>query len=74
MVAKTEGNRTLYEFLKGITYEVEITEGKNKYTFRYANDVVLNDTKNAPTVNFFDCEWVEIDGKKKKPLWMDHKS
>lgn len=66
VVAKIEGNRTLYESLKGITQEVVITEGKNKYKFRYVNDVILNDTKNAPTVNFFDCEWIEINGKREK--------
>jgi hypothetical protein len=66
VVAKADGNRTLYESLKGITKEVVITVGKDKYKFRYANDVVLNDTKNAPTVNFFDCEWVEIEGKREK--------
>ena len=32
--------------------------------FRYVNDVPLNDTKNAPNVNFFECEWEEINGKK----------
>ena len=34
-----------------------------RYTFRYVNDVPLNDTKNAPKVNFLECEWVEVIGK-----------
>ncbi len=64
IVAKPDGNRTLYEWVKGITREVRMTVGKNKYVFRYVNNVPLNDTKNAPNVNFFECEWVEIKGRK----------
>jgi hypothetical protein len=66
IVVKAEGNKTLYEWVDGITREVKITVGKNKYTFRYANNVPLNDTKNAPTVNFFECEWIEVTGRKEK--------
>lgn len=64
IVVKPEGNRTLYEWAKGITREVKMTVGKNKYIFRYVNNVPLNDTKNAPYVNFFECEWEEVKGKK----------
>jgi len=66
IVAKPEGNRSLYEWVKGITREVSMTVGKNKYVFRYANDVPLNDTKNTPNVNFFECEWTEIKGRQIK--------
>jgi hypothetical protein len=66
IVAKPDGNRALYEWVKGITREVKITVGKNKYVFRYANNVPLNDTKNAPNVNFLECEWVEIKGRQEK--------
>ena len=66
IVVKPEGNKTLYEWVKGITREVKITVGKNKYVFRYANNVPLNDTKNAPNVNFFECTWIEITGRKEK--------
>jgi len=66
IVVKSEGNKTLYEWVKGITREVKITVGKNKYVFRYANNIPLNDTKNAPNVNFFECEWIEVTGRKEK--------
>ena len=35
IVVKPEGNRTLYEWVKGITREMKVTVGKNKYIFRY---------------------------------------
>lgn len=66
IVAKPEGNRTLYEWVKNITREVKITVGKNKYVFRYVNNVPLNDTKNTPNVHFFECEWTEIKGRQEK--------
>lgn len=40
--------------------------GKNQYTFRYVNHVPLNNSKEAPMVNFFECETVEVVGKKEK--------
>lgn len=40
--------------------------GKSRYTFRYVNNVPLNETKNTPIVNFLECEWVEIEGKREK--------
>ena len=43
-VVKPEGNRSLFEWVKGITREVNITVGKNLYIFRYVNNVPLNDT------------------------------
>ena len=61
---KPDGNRTLYEWVKGVTRTVEVTVGKNKYIFRYVNDVPLNDTKNTPNINFMECEWEEVKGKK----------
>ena len=66
IVVKPEGNRTLYEWVKGITREIKMTVGKNRYVFRYANNVPLNDTRIAPNVNFFECEWTEIIGRKEK--------
>ena len=61
---KPDGNRSLFSWVKGITREVKMTVEKNTYTFRYANEVPLNDTDNAPLVNFLDCEALEIVGKK----------
>jgi hypothetical protein len=66
ITVKPEGNKTLYDWVKGITREIQVTVGKNKYILRYANDVPLNDTKESPIVNFFECEWTEIAGRKEK--------
>ena len=68
IVAKPEGNRSLYEWAKGITQEVKITVGRNKYVFRYVNNVPLNETKNTPMVNFLECEWEEVEGEKGKKI------
>ncbi len=64
VVVKPEGNKTLFEYVKGVTRTVEKTVGKNKYTFRYVNQVPINDTKNAPKTNFIECEWEEAKGNK----------
>lgn len=64
IVAKKEGNKTLFEWVKGVTREVKMTVGKNRYTFRYINKVPVNGTENAPLVNFLECEWIEVKGRK----------
>ena len=61
---KPDGNRTLFEWTKGITKETVKTVDQNKYIFRYVNDVPLNDTKNSPKVNFLECDIEELSGKK----------
>jgi hypothetical protein len=66
IVVKPEGNRSLFEFVKNAKEEVKMTVGTNRYTFRYVNDVPLNETQDAPQVNFFECEWVEVVGRKER--------
>jgi hypothetical protein len=66
IVAKSEGNSSLFEWVKGVKTEVKTTVDKNCYTFRYVNDVPLNQTKDAPTVHFIECEWIEIEGRREK--------
>jgi hypothetical protein len=66
IVAKSEGNRSLYQWVNGLTRQIKITVGKNNYTFRYLNNVPLNDTKNAPKINFLESEWEERNGRKIK--------
>ena len=66
IVAKPKGNHTLYEWVKGVTREVKITLGKNKYVFRYINNVPLNNTKKSPNINFLECEWTEVMGRREK--------
>ena len=66
IVVKPEGNRALFEWVKGTNREVKIKVEKNHYTFRYVNEVPINGTKDAPSVNFIECEWIEVAGKREK--------
>jgi len=75
--AKPGNNKALFDFIDGLTLpEVLVVKDKNSYTFRYINDVSLNDAKDAPLVNFLECKATEIDGKtitKKTFTWVtDH--
>lgn len=66
IVAKAEGNNSLFEWVKGVKTQVKLTVGNHRYTFRYVNNVPLNNTEEAPSVNFLECEWVEVEGRKEK--------
>jgi len=62
---KPGNNKSLFDFISGLKLpDVHITKGKNNYIFRYINNVPLNDSKDAPLVNFLECKATEIDGKK----------
>jgi hypothetical protein len=61
---KPEGNKSIFSWSKDVTKTVKMTVGKNTYLFRYVNQIPLNDTDEAPLVNFLDCEAVEIDGRR----------
>lgn len=61
---KPNGNRTLFEWVKGITKETIKRVDKNKYSFRYVNNVPLNNTKDSPKVNFIECDVEELSGKR----------
>jgi hypothetical protein len=64
---KPKGNKTLFEFISGISLtETNIVVGKNRYKFRYVNQILLNNAKNAPLVNFLECFATEVKGKKEK--------
>ncbi len=49
-----------------------MTVGRNRHTFWYANNVPLNETKNAPNVNFLECEWEEVRRVKGKTIQKGH--
>lgn len=66
LTVKPDGNRSLFEWVKGVTKVVKMTVGRNTYTFEYENDVPINDTPNAPKVNFLRCDWIELQGKNGK--------
>ena len=68
IVVKPEGNKSLFAWVKGITREVRMTVGKDRYLFRYVNRVPINETKNAPNVNFIECEEDGLDGRLKMRL------
>lgn len=61
---KPTGNKSLFEWISGLKLEeATLSIGKNKYVFRYINEIPLNDTKNAPNVNFLECVAQETKGK-----------
>lgn len=65
IVAKPSGNIKLFEFLNGVDFNTTtIIDQKNTYHFRYINHVPLNNSKNAPSVNYFEVEAIEINGRK----------
>lgn len=62
---KPGSNKSLFEWVDGLDLaKTEISVGKNKYTFRYINNVPLNDAKDAPLVNFLECKTIEVSGKR----------
>jgi hypothetical protein len=62
---KPGSNKSLFDFISGLELlEVHITKGKNNYIFRYINNVPLNDSKDAPLVNFLECKATEVNGKR----------
>ena len=65
--AKPEGNRSLFKRINQLEMQSKnIQIEKNSYNFRYVNKVLLNDTKDAPEVNFLECKATEVKGKKTK--------
>lgn len=64
--AKPSGNKSLFEFLSGLTLKTQeiSTPNGNRYLLRFINGVPLNNSKNAPQVNFLECHATEIKGRK----------
>lgn len=55
LVVKPEGNKSLFEFLKGIQpQEHTHTDGEYTYKMRFINDVPLNESHNDLMVNFIE--------------------
>jgi hypothetical protein len=64
---KPTGNKSLFEWIKGLDLqETKVISERNKYTFKYINNVPLNGTKNSPEINFIECIAEEMDGKRLK--------
>ncbi len=62
---KPKSHKSLFEFIDGLDLDKKnVADGKNNYSFRYINDVPLNDTKNSPSVNFLECRFVATRRKK----------
>lgn len=63
--AKPSANKSLYEWISGLTLNTTtMVVEKNKYIFRYINNIPLNNTKNAPETNFLECISEEVHGNK----------
>lgn len=64
---KPTANKTLFDIIsKKELSEEYVTVGKNRYILRYINGVRLNNSEDAPMVNFLECVAVEIKGRKAK--------
>jgi hypothetical protein len=60
---KPGSNKALFEWINGLDLDKKtVTAGKNKYKFRYINNIPLNDAKDAPNVNFLECIATEVEG------------
>lgn len=72
IVAKPTGNKSLFEFISGIELEEQeiILEGV-KYSFKFLNDIPLNDTYSDLLVNYFHCTETDLQtGDKKECSWI----
>jgi hypothetical protein len=55
LVVKQEGNKSLFEFLKGVQLQEHThTDDERTYKMRFINDVPLNDSHNDLMVNFIE--------------------
>ncbi len=58
IVAKPDGNKSLFEFLNGVErQEYNYTDGENAYKIQFVNDIPLNDAHHDIKVNFIEA-WV----------------
>lgn len=65
VAVKNGSHKALFDWIEGIELEtVNTVINKNSYRFRFINYIPLNDNKNAPSVNFLECEAFETSGKK----------
>jgi hypothetical protein len=63
IVVSPEGNKSLFEFLKGIKLaEYTHTDQKFVYKIRYVNNIPLNDTHSNLNVNFLEVWVYDADG------------
>ena len=62
---KPGSHSSLFDWLRGLELKaVAVTHGKNKYNFRFINNIPLNGGQDAPEINFLECKAVEVEGKK----------
>lgn len=68
---KPKGNKSLFEWLKGIKLEEhEIKTPKETLQFKFLNKVPLNDTHKELEVNFFECRIKNKKGEIKHFTWI----
>lgn len=65
LVAKPDGNKYIFEFIKGITLEwfTYINEDGKRFKMQWINDIPLNEANSDLTVNFFEVWVYDIEGK-----------
>lgn len=72
IVVKPDGNKSLFEWLKGVKFsehEVKLEDG-SVYTFRFINDIPLNDTHHDIKVNYFEVDIQGDNGKLQHFSWI----
>lgn len=69
---KPDGNKTLFEWIKGLkleTHNVEHPQGES-LVFRFINNIPLNDAHPDLAVNYLECTVTEFDGTQKQFSWV----
>jgi hypothetical protein len=70
--AKPGDHKTLFEFAKHACKTIVMTKDKKHFTFRYANQLPLNDSNMDLNVNFLECTEINEKGKKTTFSWITH--
>lgn len=72
IVAKPEGNKSLFEWLKGIQLAEHVVKLKDEsvYHFRFINGVPINDANHELEVNYFEVDIQEANGTKRHFSWV----
>ena len=67
IVVKETGNKSLFDFIAGLTLEkYEFVKDGVKYSFKFINNIPLNDVHKDLLVNYFEYEEIDLKTEVKK--------
>lgn len=72
LAVKPDGNKTLFEWIKGLDlekYEFVDTDGTT-YQMQWINNIPLNDRSHDVAVNYFECKVILKNGEEKHFSWV----